>query len=159
MEKISFDWGLWFQWIMATTMGWVLGQLVFPELALLVTGLAIAVFQWVVLQHRIRKAWRWMVASVAGWTIAGVLVLVTIPVELDFLAGPVWGFCTGIAQWLVLRKEVHWAGWWIIISTLGWTAGISLLPGIMLSGVMPAVMTGIALELLLRYPKPADALE
>jgi hypothetical protein len=152
-EKTAFDWGLWFQWMVATTMGWVLGQILFPELALVVTGLAIGVLQWLVLQHRIRTAWRWAAATVIGWTIGGVFVLVAVPVEIEFLAGPIFGAGAGIAQWLVLRREVHWSGWWPVVSTLAWTTGLLVLPGFMFSGVMAGMMTGFVLELLLRYPR------
>ncbi len=150
----SFDWGLWFQWIVATTMGWILGQFLFPGMALVVTGLGIAILQWLILQHRISRAWRWLVATNVGWLLSGVIALVAVPVELEFLlVGPLFGAGTGIAQWLVLRQEVHWAGWWIVISTLAWTTGLAVLPGIFLSGIMAGIPTGIALELLLRYPK------
>jgi hypothetical protein len=33
------------------------------------------------------------------------------------------GVVTGIAQWLVLWRRVHQAGWWIPISIVAWTAG------------------------------------
>ena len=71
---------------------------------------------------------------------------------MALLAGIVFGAAVGSAQWLVLRREVHWAGWWIVISTLAWAAGLGLLPGFLMSGVMVGAMTGLALDLLLRYP-------
>jgi hypothetical protein len=72
-------------------------------------------------------------------------------------SGVVIGTMTGLAQWVILRKEVHWAGWWIVISALAWTTGLALIPGVLTSGVMPGAITGIALELLLRHPKVATA--
>ena len=63
------------------------------------------------------------------------------------------GLTVGIAQWVILRRELHWAGWWIIFSIIGWTTGLTLLPGVMLTGTMAGVLTGIALEILLRHPR------
>jgi xanthine/uracil permease len=57
---------------------------------------------------------------------------------------------------VILRREAHWSVWWIVISNVGWTTGMALLPGLILTGVMVGAVTGIALELLLPYPKPAD---
>jgi len=68
----------------------------------------------------------------------------------------VLGAGSGIAQWLFLRRRLHWAGWWIIISALAWTTGLTVFSGVLLSGAMVGAMTGIALDLLLRYPKPAE---
>ncbi len=58
----------------------------------------------------------------------------------------------GITQWLFLRRHLHQAGWWIVVSALGWTAGLTLLTGPLLVGAVAGAVTGIALELLLRYP-------
>jgi uncharacterized YccA/Bax inhibitor family protein len=54
----------------------------------------------------------------------------------------------------VLRSELDWAGWWIVISVVAWTTGMALLPGVMLTGVMAGAITGLALILLIRFPKP-----
>lgn len=152
-QKQYFDWGFWFQWIVATTMGWIIGQVLLPGLALVTTGLGISLLQYLILMHRIRQPVRWPLGSTIGWTLGGLVVLLFIPVELEILAGPIFGAATGLAQWIVLRRDVHWAGWWIPISTLAWTTGLSILPGILMSGMMAAVLTGIALEILLRHPK------
>ena len=153
-QKIaSFDWALWFFWMMATSVGWVLGRFLLPNLAFVTIGIGLGVLQWLVLQPRIRNAWQWMLATTLGWTMGSMLVLTVIPDGMDFIAGAIIGLSTGTAQWLVLRNELHWAGWWIVISVVAWTTGMSLLPGVLLTGVMAGLVTGIALELLLRYPK------
>jgi hypothetical protein len=148
-----FDWGLWLQWIMVTTVGWVLGMLLIHPFGLAASGIAIGVLQWVVLQQRITRGRGWILASVAGWTAGWLIALIAVPSDFRVLAGIVLGVTVGAAQWLVLRREVHLAGWWIIISPLAWATGMGLVPGVLTSGVMPGAMTGIALELLLRYPK------
>ena len=45
-------------------------------------------------------------------------------------AGAVVGLGLGSAQWLVLRRHVRSAGWWILANSLGWLAGLSLGSGI-----------------------------
>lgn len=149
----QFDWFLLFQWMVVTTLGWFLGQALFPHLAFVTTGLGIGILQWMVLQHHIDKAWRWIVACTLGWTAGWVLVFIAVPAEFEFLLGPVVGATLGTAQWLVLRGEIRWAGWWIVVNILAWTTGLTLLPGILLSGLMPSTLTGITLELLLRNPR------
>ena len=59
----------------------------------------------------------------------------------------------GTAQWLILRRWVHQAGWWIVVSTLGWAAGLSGFVGPFLVGAVVGAVTGIAMELLVRYPR------
>lgn len=148
-----FDWGLWLQWIMVTTVGWVLGMVFIHPFGLAASGIAIGVLQWVILQQHIRRGRQWILASVVGWTLGWFIALIAVPSEARLLAGIVLGLTAGVAQWIVLRQEVHWAGWWVIVSALAWATGLGLVPGVLTSGVMPGSMTGIALELLLRYPK------
>ena len=138
---------------MATTWGWLLGGFILPGLTLVTSGFMIAVFQWLVLQGRISRPWRWIVATSIGWIGGYFITLFLLPRELETLTGMIIGLTTGIAQWLILRRELHWAGGWIVFSIIGWTTGLTLLPGIMLTGTMAGALTGIALEVLLRHPK------
>ena len=154
-EKGGFDWAFLFMWLMATTWGWLLGSFVIAGAAMIVTGLAIAILQWFVLKSRMDRAWRWILATSIAWGI-GFLLFAAIPAALDFVNGFVLGAVTGIGQWLFLRKELQWAGWWIPISALAWSAGLTLMPGILLSGIWPGLITGIALEILLRHPKSGE---
>lgn len=154
---LSFDWAFWFYWIVATTLGWVSGGLFFPGIALLASGVTAGVFQWFVLQHRIHQPVRWVIATAAGWIPGYFIVLLGIPAELDIFYGVVLGLLVGAAQWLVLRQELHWAGWWIAFSIIGWTTGLVLLPGFLLTGIMAGALTGLALEILLRDPKLQSA--
>ncbi len=139
---------------MATTLGWILGRFLLPNLAFVTVGIGLAVLQWLVLQHRIRKSWRWMVATALGWLLGSTLIQAFLPEGMDFVAGVIIGITTGTAQWLVLRSELDWAGWWIVISVVAWTTGMALLSGVMLTGVMAGAITGLALILLIRFPKP-----
>jgi hypothetical protein len=150
---LSFDWAFWFQWVMATTMGWIIGGFLFTGLALVTSGVAVGILQWLVLLGRIRRPWRWILASAVGWIVGYLIVILGLPPELDFLNGMVLGLSVGTAQWLILREQLHWAGWWIVFSAIGWTTGLTLLPGFLLTGIMAGGLTGIALEVLSRSPK------
>jgi hypothetical protein len=142
---------------MATSVGWVLGRLLLPNLALVTVGLAIGILQWFVLQRRFQKAWQWILATTAGLTTGAVITYAAIPVEMDFLAGVLIGVTTGSAQWLILRREVQWAGWWIAINVIAWTTGLAFLPGLISTGAMVGLITATALALLLNVPKKATA--
>ena len=154
-----FDSVLWFEWIMATTMGWLIGSLLFAGLAFLISGYVVALSQFFVLNQHIHKAWRWIIASGLGWTAGWFVSYLLVPKELDVLSSLVLGLALGVAQWWILRKEFAWAGWWIPLSILGWTAGISLLPGIFSTGALAGAVPGAALALLVRHPKLGAMLE
>ena len=69
------------------------------------------------------------------------------------LSGVILGPILGLAQWLILRREVYWAGWWIVISTIAWITGVTLLPGILSTGALVGALGGIALSLLFHTPR------
>jgi hypothetical protein len=151
-KVFSFDWALWFLWIMATTLGWLVTNFLAPGVSYLAAGFAISLLQGFVLQRRIHHVQRWVVAGTIGWAIGWLMVLFVIPDGLEIIDGLIVGLAMGIAGWLVLRQQVRWAGWWIMISVVGWTTGLALLPGFLSTGSMAGALTGIALEFLLRNP-------
>jgi hypothetical protein len=159
---LAFDWALVFYWMMATTSGWLFGWLVWPALSLVTAGVLAGATQCVVLLHRIPRAWRWFLVTGAGWLAGTAMVLLA--TGTGVVAGLAIGTFTGTAQWLLLRREVRWSGWWIPISAIAWAVGLGLapspeavlLPRVVLSGTMASVITGVTLELLLRFPRPAE---
>lgn len=151
-RTLSFDWALWFQWIMATTLGWVLGRFLLPNLTFVTIGIAIGVLQWFILQHIIRDAWRWIIATSLGWLLGASIIMILLPAAPEFLAGVITGIGVGLPQWLVLKGEVRWSGWWIMINIVAWTTGMALLPGILLTGIMAGLITGTAIGLLMQNP-------
>jgi hypothetical protein len=153
VETEAMDWALWFYWIMATTLGWLLGSLLFNGIPVVISGAAIAAFQWAVLYKRIHKAWRWAIWSSLGWIGGYVLFVAFIP-NKNLLIGPVLGGAVGAMQWVLLREEVDWAGWWIVISILAWTTGLTLVPGLLASGALPGALTGFTLVILFRFSSP-----
>ena len=158
---LAFDWAFFFYWLMATTSGWLLGWIVLPAVAVVTAGVGAGIMQYWVLPRRIPHAWRWVLVTAVGWMVGLGIALFTVPPGLGLLTGALVGATTGTAQWYLLRAQVRWAGWWIVVSVLAWSTALSLapasgvvaLPPIVLSGVMSAVLTGFTLELLLRNPK------
>ena len=147
----TMDWALWFYWIMATTLGWLFGSMFFNGIPLIISGVAVAGLQWVVLQQRIQKAWRWAILSSIGWIIGYILLAIFFPAVMMLLIGPVMGGILGLVQWFLLKREVEWAGWWVVISIMAWTTGLTLMPGFLTSGALPGALTGLALVILFRY--------
>jgi hypothetical protein len=151
-DTISFDWVLWFQWLMATSTGWFFGGILIPGIGLLSSGIGIGIFQSLILSTYIERSWRWMILTVIGWSFGWLINLVTVPEQNYAMNGIAIGVSTGLAQWLIIKKEVQLSFWWIIVTTASWMSGIALFPGIMLPGVVAGGVTGIALVLLLQFP-------
>jgi hypothetical protein len=156
----TFDWAFWLFWMMATTLGWLAGRIFFAELSFLLPGLAIGFFQTLVLKGRIKGTWRWLLASAVGWVIGWLLAFWLTPSgsgNLEaWVAGSLTGLAVGFAEWLVLRRETRWAGWWILLSVVAWSSALAFLPGFLLTPIVAGGITGLALELLLRNRKPAS---
>ena len=145
------DWAFWFYWIMATTLGWVFGDLFFGGIPVIISGAFIAALQWAVLYKRIQKAWRWALVSSAAWIIGFILLTILFPGSFELFAGLILGGVVGIAQWFILRNEVDWSGWWIVISIMAWITGLNLMPGLLTSGALPGALTGLTLMILFRF--------
>jgi hypothetical protein len=147
----SMDWALWFYWIMATTLGWLAGIALGGAIPVVASGVAIGAFQWSILYKRIHKAWRWLIFSSLGWIIGYILFIVFFSKNMGSLIGVILGGMVGVFQWYILRTEVYWAGWWVIISMMAWTTGLSLIPGLLTSGALPGALTGLVLVILFRF--------
>ena len=53
------------------------------------------------------------------------------------------GFVVGIAQWMVLRRYIKSAFWWIFVSGLGWILGIFLLTFISGRGILNPIVESL----------------
>ncbi len=141
-KRSQVGWGLWLQWVVASTVGMLLGFIVGFPLSFLVMdivgerlgqsfggiviGIGVGVLQWLVLRRRISGVGWWVLTSAAGGLI--------IPVAFEGLSeslsfGALMSFTgvvamggavAGTLQWLVLRGQVSRAGWWVLASTVGW---------------------------------------
>ena len=97
-------------------------------------------------QRRTRIEWafwlQWTLANTLGWLVGWAIF------------GELWiGAGLGLAQWLVLRREVSISGWWILVSGLAWVASWALIvsgfvvpPG---GGIIPSLIAGAVMGLLL----------
>jgi len=150
-DSPTFDWSLWLQWVLVSTLGWVVGRALVGEVGV---GVAVGALQWIVLRPLIRGAAWWILASGVGWATGWAMVVAGLPPERSVMAGAVLGAAIGTAQWLVLRRQLHRTGWWIVISTLSWAVGLTGIPGPSLVGGVVGAATGLALERLLRHPRP-----
>ena len=167
-------WRVWFLWLMAGAVGWGWGVywgwfdgtepktlqsipsvILAGYLGLAVGGFLIGVLQWLVLRRHVAPAGRWVLASLGAGAVTAVVVFGVglIDAAAGWLAGvSMFGTVVGGLQWLVLRRQVPRAGWWVLASTAGWVVGMPLgdvvgPPGL---GAAYGAITGIALVWLLR---------
>lgn len=90
-RRVDERWVLWAAWLLATALGWTLG---------------------------------WAVGPRAGEFVARPIGETGAMLAAETLGGAVaWGtlgLITGVAQWLVLRRYLPRAGWWVLASAAGW---------------------------------------
>ena len=120
-------------------------------------------------QYLPRMGW-WVFVTVAGWFLGALLI--ALPGWLGWTEAPlnnldlillIMGLAIGITQWLLLRRRLALAGWWIAASALGWgllgliTPGNSLDQyGLFTLGFLPACATAAMLALLMNRVPPAE---
>lgn len=130
------EWGFGLRWVLATTVGWVVGFAVCEALKAFVEdlfidgaviGISVGIMQWLALKGRVNRAGWWIVASIVGFAVGkaiGDAFAQVVPGAVGFvLSGAAIGASLGIAQWLVLRRHVAHAGWWVLASVLAWAVG------------------------------------
>jgi hypothetical protein len=83
---------------------------------------------------------QWVLANTLGLTVTFLIIEIVSEMTTVYLGGLLLGgLLLGIAQWLVLRKYI-WgrfiAIFWVIATLFGWIAGICILGGIALFGLI-----------------------
>jgi len=160
--RTTIDWTIWIQWVLATTVGWVLGLVLGGEMGI---GILVGLTQWLVLRRYFPGAGWWVLASgigwLAGWAIvtSGLIVPPGGGLLTSIVTGAVFGVTLGVAQWFVLRGWVKLASIWILLSIPGWTIGLIGLLGSMLAGAVAGAITGLAFDFLMRFPRDDISLE
>ena len=170
---------VWLWWVLASLVGWALGGPVGVNVgslgSLILTGyLAVAGgglvaggLQSLVLRRQVwGSSWWVLVSHIKASGVAGVVIsVVSIVVDPDvgWVVGVgLFGTVLGTLQWVVLRRYVTGAGWWVVASTLGWVLGGAATAivgparaeyvGWAVLGAVYGVVTGCALVWLLRRP-------
>jgi hypothetical protein len=167
-------WGFWLLWVLATTAGWAVGLVVgdavgnavlnavgdavgwavVEAVAGAVVGAVSGVAQWLILRRQVRRAGWWILASTAGWAVGLTMGDAAGKAVGLAVTGAVAGAVIGVAQWLLLRRQVRRAGWWILASTAGWAVGDAV--GLAVIGAVSGIITGAVLVWLLRQPRRED---
>jgi len=129
-----------------------------------VAGLVTGVLQYFLLRWYLPRVIGWIFATAGGWSL-GVL-LVSLPgwlnwtnvflnrIDLNFI---VIGLLIGLLQWLLLRRRLFRAGWWIVANLVGWGLLALVTPGNQLGqfglftvGLIPACATAGCFALLMK---------
>jgi hypothetical protein len=142
-----------------------LGIITFIPIAGLLTG----VMQYGLLRRYLPRMGWWVLATTAGWLL-GVL-LIAIPSWLNWTDGSfnldlaliLMGLAIGVGQWLLLRRRLPRASWWIGANVVGWgllgliTADNTLEQfGLFTLGFLPACITAAMLAVLINQVKPTQ---
>jgi hypothetical protein len=134
-----------------------------------IVGLFIGVVQYLLLRRYLPRMGWWVLATAGGWLLGGLLILIsrwlnlwtleTFNTDLAFI---VMGLSIGVGQWLLLRRRLPLAGWWVGANAVGWgllalVTGDSLDQfGLLLLGLLPACITGAAFGWLIKYVHPSE---
>jgi len=141
--------GYWLAWFLASVIGFGMGAVLGVSAAYrffppgtsdaangitlgIVMGAIGGYVQWVALRERIAGAGLWGLTSALGLALAMVTLLVTDPEKnpamAGLLVGTVFGLGSGILQWLILRRKIAQAGWWLSANLLGSLVGTIAFP-------------------------------
>jgi hypothetical protein len=125
-------------------------------------GASLGVAQWLLLRQRLSRAAWWILASAVGIAVAAAgwwLLESTAGVAVAALSG----VSLGVAQWLVLRRQLSRAAWWILASAVGFAVVFVAFDSSVASAATGAVgvvaygaITGGVLVLLLRQPDATE---
>jgi hypothetical protein len=188
------EFGLWLGWTLATAGGMVLGflltiplvnvlnlgfaRLIVPILA----GILIGYSQWIVLRQYLTSSSEWFLAGGTTWAAGYALGLLLIQnLSSTFLGGIIayilFGTIVALVQWPVLRREIPSTLTWIVVSALGWAAGLwasqlaldlffndpviepvaSTIAIAVTSGLVAGAITGVALVWIVRQPEKLES--
>ena len=132
----------WLAWFLASAIGYGIGAVLGMSIAWAIfptgnaaNGITLGIlmgvtggyFQWFVLRERIAGAGLWSVASALGLG-AALSVLVSADITENYamalvVFASVIAVVSGIPQWLILRRKILRAGWWLLANLLGSLVG------------------------------------
>ena len=189
------EFGLWLGWTLATAGGMLLGFLLtiplvnvldlgFARLIVpIIAGILIGYSQWIVLRQYLTRASssQWFFADGTSWAAGyalGLLLIQNLPSTIlgNILAYILFGTIVALVQWPVLRREIPSTLTWIVVSALGWAAGLwasqlalglffndpviepvaSTIAIAVTSGLVAGAITGVALVWIVRQPEKLE---
>jgi hypothetical protein len=156
IERAQVGWRFWLWWVLVSTVGMTMGLFVgflaggitqiilFSELGVVgevlnftligaIFGAILGTNQRYVLRRSAPQFGGWVLASTVGWAmgvaVGAALALVVDEAQIFAMVFAMGGASVGIAQWLVLRRQVARAGWWVFANTvmggaLGWAVDL-----------------------------------
>lgn len=132
-------------------------------------GLLTGLLQYRLLRRYLPHMGWWVLATTGGWLLGALLILISgwlnfwtyesFDIDLAFI---VMGLSIGVGQWLLLRRLLPWAGWWVGANVVGWgllglVTGDSLDQfGLLALGFLPACVTAVMLALLMNRAHPTE---
>lgn len=144
----QFGWGFWLRWVLASSLGSAVGVAIagfvgsvigegFAGMGTVgvIFGALLGGMQWLVMRKYVALTGWWALATAVGYFLAGIAteqwVFRQIPyselgVQPIVSFGAVGGIVGGTMQWLVLRKHVARAGWWVLASIVGLIVGMGI---------------------------------
>ena len=137
-ERAQVGWVFWLGWASANTVGLAAGFAVAFALTVAVRnnvgevvlfaviGASLGIAQWLVLGGLVARAGWWVLASTVGRVVGLAVGAAVVEVGGEALSSALVGASVGIAQWLVLRRQVSRAGWWVLASTVGLVVGTAV---------------------------------
>ena len=142
IERTNIRTGIWLQWVLASILGFAvgaaMGNAVTDWIFMALFGAVGGLMQWLVLCSQIAGAGWWVLASTLGFAIApvagiaGVMAMSQVmsldgnPLAAPSLLGVLFGVLSAIMPWLVLRRRLAQASWWIPAHLLGSLVGGAL---------------------------------
>lgn len=194
IEQNNAGRGYWLAWFLVSVLGYGMGAILgfsfiynlsptdtFDATRGIMSGIVMGAiggyFQWTVLTQRMGGAGLWGLASALGFGSAMGAAAAANPDDNPAMAGflivSVFGVVGGILQWLILRRKVPRAGWWVLANLLGSLVGaIGLFTAVAISetgnwglaiivfgmgfGAGTGAITGAALVWLLRQSPSSD---
>jgi hypothetical protein len=172
-------WSFCLKWVLANAVGIIVGFAVFIAVAIVVYdaqvlnavgfglgfglggalgGTALGILQCLVLRRQINHARCWVLAtavgSAVGSAMGGFIFGSMGPTETYELIvfSAMAGTSIGIMQWLVLRRQVYKAGWWVLANGVGFAmfGFVNSVVSFVVSMVFVIAITGLVLVWLLR---------
>ena len=187
------EFGLWLGWTLATAGGMLVGLLLtiplvnvldlgFARLIVpILAGVFIGYSQWIVLRQYLTRSSDWFLGDGTAWAVGYALGLLLVQnLSSSFLGGIVayllFGVIVALVQWPVLRREIPSTFTWIVVSALGWAAGlwasqlalnlffhepviepaVSTIVIAVTSGLVAGAITGVALVWIVRQPEKLE---